>query len=133
MAPTLEVDSDNPTTSSTPVKSKIPSINPWKIKDWKDGKHSGPTVDAFYLQLEGKGIWTTWNKRATEVFVDHFISTLEVAEEKNKFKPVLVEQAFRAHLPNLKAKYKLQNPGTAPEKKAQDHYERQLARRKRVS
>ncbi|KAJ3979818.1 hypothetical protein F5890DRAFT_1558305 [Lentinula detonsa] len=113
------------------VKDRIPSIETWKINDWKVGRHPGPTVESFYLQLAGKGTWTSWNKRAAEVFVDHFIS---LDDDHKHYNPETIKKAFRAHLSNLRERYAMQDPsiGDSPQHMDQDRTERRYARRERL-
>ncbi|KAJ3756765.1 hypothetical protein EV360DRAFT_84661 [Lentinula raphanica] len=123
--------------NSTLVEGNLVSVDPRIIEKWERGTHRGPTVESFYLELEGKkeatkkgaGTWTPWNKRATEVFVAYFCSL----DGFQNCKPDIVARTFRAHLLNLREKYLAQNSDPLdPQRQDQERYERRLARRNRL-
>ncbi|KAJ3818008.1 hypothetical protein F5880DRAFT_1617758 [Lentinula raphanica] len=123
--------------NSTLVEGNLVSVDPRIIEKWERGTHCGPTIESFYLQLEGKkettkkgaGTWTPWNKRATEVFVAYFCSL----DGFQNCKPDTVARTFRAHLLNLREKYLAQSEDPLdPQRQDQERYERRLARRNRL-
>ncbi|GAW09815.1 hypothetical protein LENED_012012 [Lentinula edodes] len=94
------------------------------LRDFKDTRKNGPTVDKFILQLD-KGKATVWNKAAAEVFCKYFRSK----EGYESYKTKDVYLAFMAHITQIKRMFARKGRSKTIREKDEDKLARRLARR----
>ncbi|KIK56773.1 hypothetical protein GYMLUDRAFT_61815 [Collybiopsis luxurians FD-317 M1] len=110
--------------SDPPVKKNLGSVMPKQIEDWKRKLAPGPKMDNFVLQLDG-GKKTPWNKAAAKVFCQDFLSR----EAYKDYKKTDIEQAFFAHITQLKKDFKKQGAPNTPAYQDEQRRSAQRARR----
>ncbi|KAJ3871218.1 hypothetical protein F5051DRAFT_434033 [Lentinula edodes] len=92
-------DQHNPEFTAKPL-STVPSTT---IDSWRRSGAGGPTLDNFVLQLRD-GKYTDWNKTAAQVFSRYLCSW----EEYKGFTVKSIEEAFLAHLSQLRKDFEHQ-------------------------
>ncbi|KAH7881586.1 uncharacterized protein C8R40DRAFT_1065231 [Lentinula edodes] len=113
-------DQNDPEFVARPL-STVPSTT---IDSWRRGGTDGPTLENFILQLcDGKH--THWNKAAAQVFSIYIRSK----EEYKDYAIKSVQEAFFAHLSQLKKDFELQGrPKTIDEKDSEQRMRRMRRR-----
>ncbi|KAJ3979814.1 hypothetical protein F5890DRAFT_1558301 [Lentinula detonsa] len=87
---------------------KVVSVDAWKVTEWQAGRHIGPTVDMLYLELTRRR--TAWNRRAAEVFVQHFLAL----DRYKGYNEELVRELFDEYVSILQSIYRARNPPLTP-------------------
>ncbi|KAJ3992585.1 hypothetical protein F5050DRAFT_1715172 [Lentinula boryana] len=87
---------------------KVVSVDAWKVTEWQAGRHIGPTVDMLYLELTRRR--TAWNRRAAEVFVQHFLAL----DRYKGYNEELVRELFDEYVSILQSIYRAINPPLTP-------------------
>ncbi|KAJ3873650.1 hypothetical protein F5051DRAFT_431997 [Lentinula edodes] len=101
--------------------STVPSTT---IDSWRRSGAGGPTLENFVLQLRD-GKYTDWNKTAAQVFSRH----LRSQEEYEGFTIKSIEEAFLAHLSQLRTDYDRQGRLKSIDEKDAEQRMRRLRRR----
>jgi len=91
----------------------------------------GPSIEDLRLDLDGKGLASAWNKRASCLFAEHFLQTRQYECQNAK----RIQTVFKRHLITLQAHYRdaLRAANSTDEEYEQERHEKkkQRARDKR--
>ncbi|KAJ3911871.1 hypothetical protein F5877DRAFT_72849 [Lentinula edodes] len=106
---------------------KLATASQSAIKDFKNTRHDGPTIDNFVLQLDA-GKLTIWNKAAADIFCKHF----HAQEGHQNYRTKDVYTAFMSHITQLKQHFHRKGRPKTVQEKDEEKLARRLARRHSV-
>jgi hypothetical protein len=107
-------------TSATPEESQ-------RFTRTQNKKH-GPTLDDFKLDLASVGLSSPWNKHAAVLFSKYFINQKKYPCHDE----LMIQEAFKTHMVQLKAQYKKFINGEQAADQGQAIQNARIARRRNV-